>query len=104
MLVAGLIACAFGVLQAFLLKETLFSVTGGDTMKAVLFLLLKLFLYGVAAALLALFFLRYAVACAVGFSAGLPLAVSLWFVYQTLIRAKVKVRTGDGKNENRHDH
>ena len=49
----AVIAFVFGVLQAFLLKVTLFSFTEGNYRKAAVFMILKLAFYGAAAMLLA---------------------------------------------------
>lgn len=93
----AVIAFAFGILQAFLLKGTLFSFTAGNYQKAALFLIIKLIAYGAAAILLVFLFSDYVISCVIGYAAGLPAAVTVWFIINTL-RAK-NADSGDGKNE-----
>lgn len=93
----AVIAFAFGILQAFLLKGTLFSFTAGNYQKAALFLIIKLIAYGAAAILLVFLFSEYVISCVIGYAAGLPAAVTVWFIINTL-RAK-NADSGDGKNE-----
>ena len=96
-LIAAVFAFIFGVLQAFLLKNTLFSFTEGNYQKAALCLIIKLILYGAAAIILVFLFSDYVIGCVIGYAAGLPAAVTVWFIINTL-RAKNEA-SGDGKNE-----
>ena len=101
-LIAALFAFIFGVLQAFLLKITLFSFTAGNYQKAALCLLVKLIAYGAAALLLVFLFSDYVIGCVVGYAAGLPVTVTAWFIINTL-RAK-NAASGDGKNEDSNNN
>lgn len=96
------IAFIFGVLQAFLLKVTLFSFTEGNYQKAAVFMILKLIAYGAAAMLLVFLFSDYVISCVIGYAIGLPVTVTVWFIINTL-RAKCAA-TGDGKNEGSNDN
>lgn len=96
-MVSAVIAAVFGVGQAWLLKKTLFAVTGGNYTSAVVFLIIKFILYGGALAVLMMFFSSYVINCLLGYAAGLPLCVAAWFLYKTL-------RSGDGKNESNNNN
>ena len=98
----AVIAFAFGILQAFLLKGTLFSFTAGNYQKAALCLIVKLIAYGTAAILLVFLFSDYVISCVIGYAAGLPAAVTVWFIINTL-RAK-NADSGDGKNEDSNNN
>ncbi len=98
----AVIAFAFGILQAFLLKATLFSFTAGNYQKAALLLIIKLIAYGAAALLLVFLFSEYIINCVVGYAVGLPVAVTVWFIINT-IRAKY-ADSGDGKNEDSNNN
>ena len=98
----GVIAFAFGILQAFLLKSILFSFTAGNYQKAALFLILKFITYGAAAVLLVFLFSEYIINCVIGYGAGLPLSITAWFIVNTL-RAK-NADSGDGKNEDSNNN
>ncbi len=100
MWISGTVSFLFGVFQALLLKKMLFSLTGGNPVKACFFLLAKFILYAGALALLVFRFSQYTVVCAVGYAAGLPLMVLLFFAYKTF---GAKTDFGDGQNEN-HNH
>ncbi len=95
-MIGAVIAFAFGILQAFLLKNTLFSFTAGNYQKAAVLLIAKLIAYGAAALILVFLFSEYIINCVIGYAAGLPAAVTVWFVINTL-RAK-NADSGDGKN------
>ena len=97
-LAGAVIAFVFGVLQAFLLKLTLFSFTEGNYQKAALCLIVKLIAYGAAALMLVFLFPDYVISCVIGYAIGLPVTVTVWFIINTL-RAK-NADSGDGKNEN----
>ena len=96
-LAGAVIAFVFGVLQAFLLKLTLFSFTEGNYQKAAVFMILKLIAYGAAAMLLVFLFSDYVISCVIGYAIGLPVTVTVWFIINTL-SAKCAA-TGDGENE-----
>ncbi|MEE1239969.1 MAG: hypothetical protein UHO61_08605 [Acutalibacteraceae bacterium] len=98
----AIIAFAFGILQAFLLKSTLFSFTAGNYQKAALFLIVKFITYGAAAILLVFLFSDYIINCVIGYGAGLPVAVAVWFIINT-IRGK-NADSGDGKNEDSNNN
>ena len=98
----AVIALAFGILQAFLLKGTLFSFTAGNYPKAALCLIVKLIAYGIAAMAFVLLFLEYIINCVVGYAVGLPAAVTVWFIINT-IRAK-NADSGDGRNEDSNNN
>ena len=98
----AVIAFAFGILQAFLLKGTLFSFTAGNYQKAALFLIVKLTAYGAAALLLVFLFRDYVISCVIGYAIGLPAAVTVWFIINT-IRAK-NADSGDGRNEDSNNN
>lgn len=98
----AVIAFAFGILQALLLKTTLFSFTVGNYQKAALFLIVKLIAYGAAALVLVFLFRDYVINCVIGYGAGLPAAVTVWFIINTL-RAK-NADSGDGKNEDSNNN
>lgn len=98
----AVIAFAFGILQAFLLKTTLFSFTAGNYQKAALCLIIKLIAYGAAAILLVFLFSDYVISCVIGYAAGLPAAVTVWFIINAL-RAK-NADSGDGKNEDSNNN
>ena len=98
----AVIAFAFGILQAFLLKSILFSFTAGNYQKAALCLIVKLIAYGTAAILLVFLFSDYVISCVIGYAAGLPAAVTVWFIINTL-RAK-NADSGDGKNEDSNNN
>lgn len=98
----AVIAFAFGILQAFLLKGTLFSFTAGNYQKAALCLIIKLIAYGAAALILVFLFSDYVISCVIGYAAGLPAAVTVWFIINTL-RAKNEA-SGDGKNEDSNNN
>ena len=101
-MVGALIAFIFGILQAFLLKNTLFSFTAGNYQKAALFLTVKFIAYGAAALILIFLFSDYVISCVIGYAAGLPAAVTVWFIINTL-RAK-NAASGDGKNEDSNNN
>lgn len=101
-LVGGSIAFVFGVGEALLLKNMLFSFTAGRYGRAAVILLVKLISYGAAALLLVFRFPGHIVGCAVGYALGLPAAVVVWFLYQT-VRGK-KTDLGDETNENSNNH
>lgn len=96
------IAFVFGILQAFLLKATLFSFTSGNYPKAALCLIVKLIAYGAAALMLVFLFPDYVISCVIGYAAGLPAAVTVWFIINTL-RAE-NADSGDGKNEDSNNN
>lgn len=96
------IAFVFGILQAFLLKATLFSFTAGNYQKAALCLIVKLIAYGAAALMLVFLFPDYVISCVIGYAAGLPAAVTVWFIINTL-RAE-NADSGDGKNEDSNNN
>ncbi|MGN0492530.1 MAG: hypothetical protein ACI4F7_02690 [Acutalibacteraceae bacterium] len=98
----AVIAFVFGVLQAFLLKVTLFSFTEGNYQKAAVFMIVKLLAYGAAALLLVFLFSDYVIGCVIGYAAGLPVTVTVWFIINTL-RAK-NADSGDGKNEGNNNN
>ena len=98
--VGGLIAFIFGIAEALMLKSALSSFTSGNYTKAVALVLIKLFLYGAASALLVFAKLLYA--CLIGYAAGLPLAVVGWFIYYTVRTQRVK--SGDDKNESNNNN
>lgn len=98
----AVIAFAFGILQVFLLKGTIFSFTSGNYQKAALFLIVKFISYGGAAILLVFLFSEYIINCAVGYAIGLPAAVTVWFIINTL-RAK-NADSGDGRNEDSNNN
>lgn len=93
----AVIAFVFGILQALLLKVILFSFTSGNYQKAALCLIVKLIAYGAAALMLVFLFPDYVISCVIGYAAGLPAAVTVWFIINTL-RAE-NADSGDGKNE-----
>ena len=97
-MVSGAIAFVFGIAEALLLKNMLFSFTSGNYMRAAVIMLVKLLLYGAAAILLVFFFSDYVINCVIGYALGLPAAVTVWFIINNL-RAK-NADSGDGKNEN----
>ena len=92
------IAFVFGILQAFLLKTALFSFTAGNYQKAALALIVKLLAYGAAALMLVFLFSDYVISCVIGYALGLPAAVAVWFIINTLRAGSAD--SGDGKNEN----
>lgn len=96
-LIATVFAFIFGILQAFLLRNTLFSFTSGNYQKAAFFLIVKFIAYGAATLILVFLFSDYVISCVIGYAAGLPAAVTVWFIINTL-RAKNEA-SGDGKNE-----
>lgn len=98
----AVIAFAFGILQAFLLKGTLFSFTAGNYQKAALCLIIKLIAYGAVALILVFLFSDYVISCVIGYAAGLPAAVTVWFIINTL-RAKNEA-SGDGRNEDSNNN
>lgn len=98
----AVIAFAFGILQALLLKTALFSFTAGNYQKAALFLIVKFIAYGGAAILLVFLFRDYVISCVIGYAIGLPAAVTVWFIINTL-RAK-NADSGDGKNEDSNNN
>ena len=98
----AVIAFAFGILQAFLLKSTLFSFTAGNYQKAAVFLIVKFVTYGAAALLLVFLFSDSVINCVIGYGAGLPAAVTVWFTVNTL-RTK-NADLGDGKNEDSNNN
>ena len=98
----AVIAFAFGILQAFLLKVTLFSFTAGNYQKAALCLIIKLIGYGAAALILVFLFSDYVISCVIGYAAGLPAAVTVWFIINTL-RPKNET-SGDGRNEDNNNN
>lgn len=85
-----------------MLKSALSSFTSGNYTKAVALVLIKLFLYGVASALLVFVFPKLLYACLIGYAAGLPLAVVGWFIYYTVRTQRVK--SGDDKNESNNNN
>lgn len=85
-----------------MLKRALSSFTSGNYTKAVALVLIKLFLYGAASALLVFVFPKLLYACLIGYAAGLPLAVVGWFIYYTLRTQRVK--SGDDKNESNNNN
>ena len=97
MILAGILSFLFGVWQAFLLKKALTSILGSDYMKAVMFFLIKMVFYAVAAVILVFWCRKYLVACAIGFGIGLPLMIMIYFVCKTL-------SVGGDQNENADNH
>lgn len=97
-----MIAFIFGIAEALMLKSALSSFTSGNYTKAVALVLIKLFLYGVASALLVFVFPKLLYACLIGYAAGLPLAVVGWFIYYTVRTQRVK--SGDDKNESNNNN
>lgn len=97
-MVSGAIALVFGITEALLLKNMLFSFTSGNYMKAAVIMIVKLLLYGAAAILLVFLFSDYLINCVIGFALGLPAAVTVWFIINTF-RAK-NADSGDGRYEN----
>ena len=85
-----------------MLKSSLSSFTSGNYTKAVALVLIKLFLYGAASALLVFVFPKLLYACLIGYAAGLPLAVVGWFIYYTVRTQRVK--SGDDKNESNNNN
>ena len=85
-----------------MLKSALSSFTSGNYTKAVALVLIKLFLYGAASALLVFVFPKLLYACLIGYAAGLPLAVVGWFIYYTVRTQWVK--SGDDKNESNNNN
>ena len=85
-----------------MLKSALSSFTSGNYTKAVALVLIKLFLYGAASALLEYVFPKLLYACLIGYAAGLPLAVVGWFIYYTVRTQRVK--SGDDKNESNNNN
>ena len=85
-----------------MLKSALSSFTSGNNTKAVALVLIKLFLYGAASALLVFVFPKLLYACLIGYAAGLPLAVVGWFIYYTVRTQRVK--SGDDKNESNNNN
>ena len=85
-----------------MLKSALSSFTSGNYTKAVALVLIKLFLYGAATALLVFVFPKLLSACLIGYAAGLPLAVVGWFIYYTVRTQRVK--SGDDKNESNNNN
>lgn len=85
-----------------MLKSALSSFTSGNYTKAVALVLIKLFLYGAASALLVFVFPKLLYACLIGYAAGLPLAVVGWFIYYT-VRTK-RIKSGDDKNESNNNN
>ncbi len=97
-----MIAFVFGIAEALMLKSALSSFTSGNYTKAVALVLIKLFLYGAASALLVFVFPKLLYACLIGYAAGLPLAVVGWFIYYTVRTQRVK--SGDDKNESNNNN
>lgn len=85
-----------------MLKSALSSFTSGNYTKAVALVLIKLFLYGAASALLVFVFPKLLYACLIGYAAGLPLATVGWFIYYTVRTQRVK--SGDDKNESNNNN
>lgn len=85
-----------------MLKSALSSFTSGNYTKAVALVLIKLFLYGAASALLVFVFPKLLYACLIGYAAGLPLAVVGWFIYYTVRTQRVK--SWDDKNESNNNN
>ena len=85
-----------------MLKSALSSFTSGNYTKAVTLVLIKLFLYGAASALLVFVFPKLLYACLIGYATGLPLAVVGWFIYYTVRTQRVK--SGDDKNESNNNN
>ena len=56
-MVSGAIAFVFGIAEALLLKNMLFSFTSGNYMRAAVIIIVKLSLYGTASILLVFLFL-----------------------------------------------
>ena len=98
LMVSGAIALVFGIAEALLLKNMLFSVTSGNYSKAAVIMIVKLLLYGAAAILLVFLFSEYLISCVIGYAIGLPVTVTVWFIINS-IRAK-NADSGDGKYEN----
>ena len=97
-----MIAFVFGIAEALMLKSALSSFTSGNYTKAVVLVLVKLLLYGVASVLLVFVFPKLLYACLIGYAAGLPLAVVGWFIYYTVRTQRVK--SGDDKNESNNNN
>lgn len=101
-MLAGIIAFAVGIGEAFLLSVMLSSVTSGNYTKATALLIIKLFSYGAAAAVLVFLFPKNVVNCAIGYGLGLPLSVVVWFICRTFFIKQTK--SGDDSNENDHNN
>ncbi len=86
------IALLFGVLQSFLLKNLLFSITAGKTGKIVGIFLLKFVCYGIAAALLISLFFKDITYALCGFAVGMPLSAIALFVYYAYIKDNPKLK------------
>lgn len=97
-MVSGAIALVFGIAEALLLKNMLFSVTSGNYSKAAVIMIVKLLLYGAAAILLVFLFSECLISCVIGYAIGLPVTVTVWFIINNF-RAK-NADSGDGKYEN----
>ena len=63
---------------------------------------MKFITYGAAAILLVFLFSDYIINCVIGYGAGLPVAVAVWFIINT-IRGK-NADSGDGKNEDSNNN
>lgn len=96
-MIGFLIAMVFGFAEAFLLKKMLNSFTAGSYTAAVGFMTAKLLLYGAALPILVLLFNSYITVCAIGYTVGLPIAVAVIFVCNT-IKTK-KPYSGDDRHE-----
>ena len=97
LILAGILSFFFGAAQAFLLKKALTYILGADYMKAALFFLIKTLLFALAAVALVLWLRTYLVACAIGFGAGLPAMIMIYFACKTFV-------SGGDQNENADNH
>lgn len=79
-MLSGIISAAFGLMQTLMLKTALFSFTAGNYVKAALFVLIKLMLYGAGAILTVFVFSDALVKLLVGYTVGLLASAIVLFV------------------------
>ncbi len=87
-MVAFIVSFLFATAQVFLLKKLMYCITSGNKKGSFRFFALKFLLYGVGLGLFVFKYLKYAMLCACGFAAGMPLTAILIFLYDTVIKKK----------------
>lgn len=81
-----IVSLLFAVLQVFILKYLLTSITSGKNKRAVLIFILKFVLYGAAIALFMNKYLAKLAFCAIGFGIGVIFTSFGLFIYREFIK------------------